>query len=531
MNLALYREFRPKTFDGVIGQDYIINTLKNQIKYNRLTHAYLFCGPRGTGKTSTAQIFARAVNCTNSADGNPCGLCAECVALSEPNTDIIEIDAASNNRVEEIRDLREKVAFPPMIGKYKVYIIDEVHMLTESAFNALLKTLEEPPKHVIFILATTEIHKLPATILSRCTRFDFKLLDINTLVKHLSNVFDKKGIKYDEKSLHLIAKAGEGSVRDMLSIADSVASYANYNITFPLTEKVIGLSNRDSIKQILLSLAKKDIGGLFSSIKTVLGEGKNIQVLCKETADCIKNLILIKVGVGDYSVLDILPGEFSQVSEIASMFDLEFLKRAFTKFAEIELNLKYSLNPENLFESACLSLLDEDSPQLQQNSTQTNKTATIVGNVNLSYNAQNQNTIQNPINSNANKTQSNAVQYAEVNEAPEFAEQKSLSEIEKIWGNVLIKVKENNMFALSNALTSVVKVEEINKKLILHTNDSSSYDLIDNQDKLDVLLKLVNLFDDSITKVELIYDKQNASKQDIKDSLKEIFKSNIKFKE
>ena len=206
MNLALYREFRPKTFDDVIGQDYIIKTLKNQIKSNRLTHAYLFCGPRGTGKTSTAKIFARAVNCTHSTDGNPCGLCAECVALSEANTDIVEIDAASNNRVEEIRDLREKVAFPPLIGKYKVYIIDEVHMLTDSAFNALLKTLEEPPKHVIFILATTEIHKLPATILSRCTRFDFRLLPLNTLVDLLKEIYDKKGVKYDEKSLHLIAK-------------------------------------------------------------------------------------------------------------------------------------------------------------------------------------------------------------------------------------------------------------------------------------------------------------------------------------
>ena len=210
MNLALYREFRPKNFDEIIGQDFIVKTLKNQIKTNRLTHAYLFCGPRGTGKTSTAKIFAKAVNCTHSVDGNPCEMCAECVALSEPNTDIIEIDAASNNRVEEIRDLREKVTFPPLIGKYKVYIVDEVHMLTDSAFNALLKTLEEPPKHAIFILATTEIHKLPATILSRCTRFDFKLLPLQTLVEHLKYVFDKKNIKYDEKKFISNCKGGRG---------------------------------------------------------------------------------------------------------------------------------------------------------------------------------------------------------------------------------------------------------------------------------------------------------------------------------
>ena len=259
MNLALYREFRPKNFDEVVGQDFIVKTLKNQIKTNRLTHAYLFCGPRGTGKTSCAKIFAKAVNCTHSQDGNPCGMCAECTALSAPNTDILEIDAASNNRVEEIRDLREKVNFPPLIGKYKVYIIDEVHMLTDSAFNALLKTLEEPPEYVIFILATTEIHKLPATILSRCTRFDFKLLPTNLLAEHLKKVFDKKRISYDEKSIYLIAKAGEGSVRDMLSIADSVASYCDYKIDYKSTEQVIGLSDRESIKNILLSISKKDI--------------------------------------------------------------------------------------------------------------------------------------------------------------------------------------------------------------------------------------------------------------------------------
>ncbi len=494
MNLALYREFRPKNFDEVIGQDYVIKTLKNQIKTNRLTHAYLFCGPRGTGKTSTAKIFAKAVNCTHSTDGNPCGLCAECVALSEPNTDIIEIDAASNNRVEEIRDLREKVNFPPLIGKYKVYIIDEVHMLTESAFNALLKTLEEPPKHVIFILATTEIHKLPATILSRCTRFDFKLLDVNTLSTHLKNVFDKRNITYDEKSLYLIAKAGEGSVRDMLSIADSVASFCDNKIDYQSAEKVIGLSNRENIKNILLAIANNDINSLFISIKEAIGAGKNIQVLCKEMADFIKNLIMIKVGVTDYTVLDILPGDFNKYAEIANLFDVNYLKSAFSKFAKIELDLKYSLNPENLFESACLELLSNGQEPKGANEP-----------VNVS--------IPSPT-------------------APkEDVQKREQTEIEKIWGNVLLRVKENNMFAFSNALTNVNKVEEIAHKLIVHTNDLSSFETIDNKERIDVLLKLVKLFDDSIVGVEVEYDKNNASTQDIKDNLKDVFKSRIKFKE
>ncbi len=501
MNLALYREFRPNNFDGVVGQDFIVKTLKNQVKTGKLTHAYLFCGPRGTGKTSTAKIFAKAVNCTHSNDGNPCGMCAECVALSEANTDIVEIDAASNNRVEEIRDLREKVQYSPLIGKYKVYIIDEVHMLTESAFNALLKTLEEPPKHVIFILATTETHKLPATILSRCARFDFKLLPINTLIEHLKYVFKQKGINCDEKSYQLIAKAGEGSVRDMLSIADSVASFCDYNITVEATEEVIGLSSKDSIKNILLAIANNDVQGLFVNVKNTLERGKNIQVLCKEMADFIKNLIMIKVGVGDYSILDILPGEFATYSEIANMFEMDYLKVAFSKFAQIELELKYSLNPENLFETACLTLMGTKQEVTAQPQVVVNKPAP-------------QPQVQ--------------VQQAVVQPKEEKREQ---TEIEKIWGNVLIKVKENNMFALANALINVNKVQQLGKKMLITTNDMGSYEMIDNKERINVLLNLVKLFDDSIEDVIVEYDKTNASKQDIKDSLKDVFKSKIKFKE
>lgn len=520
MNYALYREFRPRNFDEIIGQDYIVKTLKNQIKTDRLTHAYLFCGPRGTGKTSTAKIFAKAVNCTHSVDGNPCEMCAECVALSEPNTDIIEIDAASNNRVEEIRDLREKVQFPPLIGKYKVYIVDEVHMLTDSAFNALLKTLEEPPKHVIFILATTEIHKLPATIMSRCTRFDFKLLPLQTLVEHLKYVFDKKNIKYDEKSLYLIAKAGEGSVRDMLSIADSVASFCDYNINYKDAESVIGLSNQDAIKNILISIANQDIKSLFVSIKSALESGKNIQVLCKELSDFIKNIIMVKSGINDCTILDVLPEEFATYVEIGEKFSLNFLKSAFSKFAEIELDLKYSINPENLFESACLSLFDLKSEG------ETNNQATKQ--VNTQENIKN--------NENLTKTSEKNVELSEKIEKNEniltnSQKNENQTKIEKVWGNVLLKVKERNMFALSNALTTVNNVEQLSNKLIIKTNDSTSFDLIDNPERISVILNLVKLFDDSIEEVIVEYDNLNASKQDIRDNLKQVFKNKIKFKE
>ena len=219
MNLALYREFRPKNFDEVVGQDYLIKTLKNQIKTDRLTHAYLFCGPRGTGKTSTAKIFAKAVNCTHNTDGNPCGLCAECVALTEANTDIVEIDAASNNRVEEIRDLIEKVSFPPMIGKYKVYIIDEVHMLTDSAFNALLKTLEEPPKNVVFLISASNQNKVLKTILSRSQKVSVGRFN-NEVLGNILNI--------DQNIKNIAISQGNGNLGKILQISEDNQFLINY---------------------------------------------------------------------------------------------------------------------------------------------------------------------------------------------------------------------------------------------------------------------------------------------------------------
>ncbi|MBQ9730297.1 MAG: DNA polymerase III subunit gamma/tau, partial [Clostridia bacterium] len=224
--LALYRTFRPKNFQEVVRQEHIVTILKNQIQTNRIGHAYLFCGLRGTGKTTVAKIFARAVNCQTPVNGSPCGKCAVCKALEdEANLDIVEIDAASNNGVEEMRDLREKVQYPPVAGKYKVYIVDEVHMLSQGAVNAVLKTLEEPPKHAVFILATTEVQKIPATILSRCMRFDFKLLPQEDLEKQLRFVLDSVQKPYEEEAVSAIARAGAGSARDMLSIADACISY------------------------------------------------------------------------------------------------------------------------------------------------------------------------------------------------------------------------------------------------------------------------------------------------------------------
>ena len=283
MYLAFYRTFRPATFDEVVRQEHIVRILKNQIASDKVGHAYLFCGPRGTGKTTLAKIFARAINCENPVNASPCGKCAACRALAAgSNLDISEIDAASNNGVDEMRDLREKVQYPPVAGKYKVYIIDEVHMLTQSAFNAVLKTLEEPPRHAVFILATTEPQKIPATILSRCMRFDFKLIPQRDLEELIKSVFQKTGKEYEDAAVSAIARAGAGSARDSLSIADMCASYANGKLTYDDVNAVLGGADFFSVATLAESILCENSSAALSGVEDILATGKSAGVLIKD---------------------------------------------------------------------------------------------------------------------------------------------------------------------------------------------------------------------------------------------------------
>ena len=356
--VALYRKYRPKTFEEVIGQDHITKTLQNQIMNDQIGHAYLFTGSRGTGKTSVAKIFAKAVNCLHPVHGSACGECENCKRLEQENDiNIIEMDAASNNKVDDIRQIREKVKFMPVGAKYKVYIIDEVQMLTDSAFNALLKTLEEPPSYVIFILATTEVHKLPQTILSRCVRFDFRLASVEDLVKQLRKVFDKENITYDEESLKIIAAAGEGSVRDTLSIADSIASFCQGKIDKEKTLSVLGTTDHELILSFFDKLLDKDVGGVLADIDKIEKEGKNLAVFAKDLSKHARNLLVCKSCQNANEILNLPDEIFESYKAQADKFDEKTLIRYMQVFSSAESELRYTLSVRLLLETTCLTAM------------------------------------------------------------------------------------------------------------------------------------------------------------------------------
>ena len=300
MYQALYRKYRPKTLDEVVGQKVIIQTLKNTILNNKINHAYLFTGPRGTGKTSVAKILAKVVNCEFLNGVTPCDKCVSCTQTNnKQNTDIIEIDAASNNGVDEIRELRDKVNLVPSFGKYKVYIIDEVHMLTTQAFNALLKTLEEPPKHIIFILATTEPHKIPATILSRCQRFDFKKISIDDIKERIKFICENEKIKIEDSAISLIAKVSDGGLRDSIGLLDQLTAYTTNKITTSDVNEVCGIITNEEVFNLLKLVYENNLSEVFKIISTYDSEGKNISKIIEIIIDYLKNILIFN-NCSDY---------------------------------------------------------------------------------------------------------------------------------------------------------------------------------------------------------------------------------------
>ena len=357
---ALYRKFRPSTFDQVKGQDHIVQTLKNQINANRIGHAYLFCGTRGTGKTSVAKIFAKAVNCEHPVGGSPCNECETCRGITNGSAmNVIEIDAASNNGVDNIRQIRDEIQYSPSSGKYTVYIIDEVHMLSIGAFNALLKTLEEPPAYVIFILATTEPHKIPITILSRCQRYDFKRISIDTIAARLSELMEKESIEVEDKAIRYVAKAADGSMRDALSLLDQcIAFYLGQKLTYDNVLDVLGAVDNEIFSRLTRSVIDSDVTTSLNILDEIIMQGREPGQFVNDFIWYLRNLMLIKTSDDDeiMEVIDASAERIEALKEEAQMVNVDVIMRYIRILSELSGQIKYSSQKRVLIEIALIKL-------------------------------------------------------------------------------------------------------------------------------------------------------------------------------
>lgn len=368
--VALYRKWRPDNFDQVKGQDAIVRTLRNQIIYNRIGHAYLFCGTRGTGKTSIAKLFAKAVNCECPKDGNPCNECPSCRAVnSQSSLDVREIDAASNNGVDHVREIREQVQYSPSSGRYKVFIIDEVHMLSSGAFNALLKTLEEPPSYVIFILATTEKHKIPVTILSRCQKYDFKRISADTITGHLTDLMKKEHIEAEEKALRYIARAADGSMRDALSLLDQCISfYLDQPLSYDNVLTVLGTVDITVFNRLLCHILGQDTGQVLSLIDRTVMEGRELSQFLSDFLWYLRNLLILKDQTGTENSIDMSSDNISLLKQQTKLIETGTLLRYIQVLSDLSAQLRTATQKRVLMEVGfirlCLPQMDTDTESL-----------------------------------------------------------------------------------------------------------------------------------------------------------------------
>ena len=355
MSTALYRKWRSQSFDEVVGQEHVTQTLRNALREGRVAHAYLFAGPRGTGKTSSARILAKALNCSAPEAERPCNKCATCVAITEGRMiDLIEIDAASNNGVDDIRELRDKVGFRPSEGRYKIYIIDEVHMLSNSAFNALLKTLEEPPPHARFVLATTEPHKIPATVLSRCQRFDFRRIPAPEIASHLQHIVAAEGFQADHDALLAIARSAQGCMRDAVSLLDQMLSFGAETVTLEQVQQVLGAVNAQAVAELVDALATKNLAQGLGLIHSLVTGGASLNEFCAQVVEQLRGIMMLQM-TNDPGLLDDLPGESIQkLQQQAKQMPLPATLYAIKRFSEAIPELKGGYQPQLPLELALI---------------------------------------------------------------------------------------------------------------------------------------------------------------------------------
>lgn len=374
---ALYRKFRPDNYEDVKGQEHITRTLANQVINNRIGHAYLFCGTRGTGKTTVAKIFARAVNCEHPVNGNPCNECETCKAIMAGNSmNVIEMDAASNNGVDSIREIVEEVQYRPPTGKYKVYIIDEVHMLSISAFNALLKTLEEPPEYVIFILATTEPHKIPVTILSRCQRYDFKHIALDTIQARLKELADKENMDIEDKAIRYIAKCGDGSMRDALSLLDECQAFAvGEALTYDKTLEILGAVDTEIFSKMLRSILKKDTLEVMGNVEEMVNYGRDLAQFVVDFTWYLRNLLLMKTSKDASEIIDMSSERMEALKEEAQMIEIPVVMRYIRILSELTNQIRYATQKRVLIEIALIKLMQ---PEMEKDlESLTNRVANV----------------------------------------------------------------------------------------------------------------------------------------------------------
>ncbi len=469
MHKALYRVYRPQKFEDVVGQEHITKTLRNQIDSDNIGHAYLFSGTRGTGKTSTAKIFARAVNCLDSIDQEPCNECEVCKdILSDNIMDVVEIDAASNNSVDDIRELRESVKYSPTKAKYKVYIIDEVHMLSQGAFNALLKTLEEPPSYVIFILATTEPHKIPATILSRCQRFDFKRVTVKDITLRMKRICTEENIEVEDKALNLIARNSQGALRDALSILDQCISFGDSKIDYKDVVELLGTVNIEQLFDLAQYIINQNTKESLKILNEFIVWGKDIRNLINDLIDHFRNLMICKVS-NDLDEIIALPEEtINQLREQSKTVNNNDLIRILNILSETQDNIRIASNPRVVAEITMMKIaqpmFDESKEALIKRIENLEK---VIESGNITVTNANVPASNNTTENNETKVEE-SVEYEQVRS-------EDVSIIENAWKNILKSIRADKNMPVYALLGDVKDFNVYDSKLYLIFDDNYGF--------------------------------------------------------